>query len=396
MNGVTHYLSGTVLWLCLAAKAPDLLRHRGDPYLRAICAVLALAGLCFFLGAPRTVGVVNDLSGVPNLAAPLTYASITAYGAASQVLIVYWRGRPGVHRAARRWITGYALVVVGIAVLFTLGDAPVERRTDLDTYYATTPYIGQMIVLYLTAHLVAAGVTAVSSLRWARRVRGPLRVGLAVMGVGALCNSGYSVTKLVAVAARWSGHDWSALGTDVSPVAAGAGALITVTGVLIPLVGPHLARWRRARRTYARLAPLERELDDLLRRRSLRLPRPRLASPATRLMWRQTSIHNALGYLDGSFDRELYARTRQDVLRATGDPERAEAAAWAAVIVAAARDPHGPAARQPAAPPHGAPRRLVERVPDPAALVRIADALAASHPVAAAPARRDAAPTGAR
>src|SRR5690606_5437668 len=84
MNGLINYVSGGMLWLGLLVRAPDLLRHRRDPYLRAICAVLGLAGLCFALGAPPTVGAVNRLSGVPNLAAPVTYAAITAYCAASQ------------------------------------------------------------------------------------------------------------------------------------------------------------------------------------------------------------------------------------------------------------------------------------------------------------------------
>ncbi|GGV13627.1 hypothetical protein GCM10010293_05320 [Streptomyces griseoflavus] len=372
-----------MLWLGLLVKAPDLLRHRRDPYLRAICAVLGLAGLCFFLGAPPTVGAVNRLGGVPNLAAPLTYAAITGYCAASQVLIVHWRGGPRVRRTARRWVLAYAVVVLGIAVTFALGDAPVERRTDLDTYYATTPFIAQMILLYLLAHLTTVTVTTVSALRWARRVRGGLRAGLVLLAAGALCGAGYSVTKLIAVGADWSGRDWSALGTTVSPAAAGLGALLTVVGVLVPLAAPRAAEWRRARRTYARLAPLERTLDDLLTRRTLRLPRPRFASPTTRLMWRRTSIHNALGHLDSWFDPDLYDRTRAGVLAATRDPERAEAAAWAAVITAAVRREADP--REPVPAPDG-DARLPGRVPDPAVLTRIADALAGTAPAPAAPA----------
>ncbi|MDN0194426.1 MAB_1171c family putative transporter [Streptomyces sp. S.PNR 29] len=391
MSGLINYISCAVLWLGLVVKAPDLIRHRQDPYLRAICAVLGLAGLCFFLGAPPTVGAVNRLSGVPNLAAPLTYASITAYSAASQVLIVYWRGGPRVHRTARRWIWAYALVVLGIALMFALGDAPVERRTDLDTYYATTPFIAEMIVLYLVGHLAAVSVTTVSSLRWARQVRGRLRVGLTVLGIGTLCNAGYSVTKLAAVTARWCGRDWSALGTDVSPAAAGLGALMTVVGVLIPLVGPRVTQWQESRRTYVRLEPLERELDDVLTRRSLRLPRPRLSSPTTRLVWRQTSIHNGLSYLDAYFDRHLYDRTQEAALRATGDPERAGATAWAAVIVAAVRDEAGQGR---SAPPLDEADRLPDRVPGPDALVRIADALATSPLVAAARVPRGTTTTG--
>ncbi|MBC7271718.1 MAG: hypothetical protein H5T76_23920 [Streptomyces sp.] len=383
MSGLINYASCTVLWLALLLKAPDLVRHRGDPYLRTICAVLGLAGMCFFLGAPPTVGAVNDLGGIPNLAAPLTYAAITAYCAASQVLIVYWRGGPRVHRTARRWILAYAGVVAGVAIMFALGDAPVERRTDLDTYYATTPFIAEMIVLYLVAHLTAVSVTTVSALRWARHVTGWLRAGLIVLGVGSLCNSGYSVSKLVAVVARWCGYDWSALGTTVAPAAAGLGALVTVTGVMLPLTAPRIAECRRARRTYARLAPLERALDDLLTRRSLRLPRPRFAAPGTLLMWRQTSIHNALSHLDVYFDRSLYDHTLGAALDATGSPERARATAWAAVIVAAARED---AHRDPTAlPPLDRTERLPEPLPGPADLTRIADALADAALVASAP-----------
>jgi hypothetical protein len=396
VNGLANYVSCAVLWLGLAARAPDLVRHRHDPYLRSLCAVLGLAGLCFLLGAPPTVGAVNRLSGVPNLAAPLTYASITAYGAAAQVLIVHWRGGPRVRVVARRWILAHTLVVLGIAVTFALGDAPVERRTDLDTYYATTPYIGQMIVLYLAGHLTAVTVTTVSALRWARQVRGPLRVGLTVLGAGTLCNAGYSVSKLAAVAARWGGRDWPVLVTGISPAAAAVSAFLTVAGILIPLVAPRAAEWRRARRTYARLAPLERVLDDVLTRRSLRLPRPRLSSPATRLVWRQTSIHNALSHLAPHLDGALYDRSREDVLRAGGDRERAEAHAWAVAVASAARDtelwdtPPGGAGGGPRPDTAG---RLPDRLPGPAALERIADALAAARP--AAPARERGATAGA-
>ncbi|MEW2262276.1 MAB_1171c family putative transporter [Streptomyces sp. NPDC047853] len=379
MNALINYVSCGVLWLGLLVKAPDLLRHRRDPYLRALCAVLGLAGLCFLLGAPPTVGAVNRLSGVPNLAAPLTYAAITGYCAASQILVVHWRGGPRVRRTARRWALAYALVVLGIAGTFALGDAPEERRTDLDTYYARTPFLAQMIVLYLVAHLTAATVTAVSALRWARRVRGGLRAGLTLLGIGSLCGAGYSVVKLVAVGARWSGHDWSALGTTVSPAAAGLGALLTVVGVLVPLLAPRVTAWRRARRAYARLGPLERALDGLLTRRALRLPRPRFASPATLLMWRRTSIHNALGHLDAYFDGDLYDRVHAGALAATDAPERAEAAAWAAVISDAVRREADPAGRHPAA-------RGTARLPGPAVLDRIADALAGTAPVPAVPA----------
>ncbi|MEV6782416.1 hypothetical protein [Streptomyces sp. NPDC051098] len=46
----------------------------------------------------------------------------------------------------------------------------VEGRHDLDTYYAHTPLIREMIVLYLAAHLISDIVSTVLCVRWAREV----------------------------------------------------------------------------------------------------------------------------------------------------------------------------------------------------------------------------------
>jgi hypothetical protein len=370
MTGLVNYVSFGVLWVGLAAKLPDLARDRRDPFLRAICVVMAFASLCFLLGAPPTVGAVNRVSGIPNLAAPLTYASITAYSAASLVLILYWRGGPDVCRVARRWVLSYAGVLVGIATMFALGEASEERRTDFDTYYATTPFTAAMIVLYLVAHLTAVTVTAIRCLSWARGVSGWLRAGLLTMGVGTVVGAGYSISKLAAVIARWGGRDWVALSSRVSPGFAGLGALITVAGILVPLAGPALMAWQHCRHAYLRLGPLERELDDMLTRRNLRLRRPHRFSPALLLMWRQTSINNGLGFLTGLFDPQLYEETRAAALAATGDQAQADAAAWAAMITAAVRGERD--GQQPSEA-----GRQVGRLPEATELVLISEALTA-------------------
>ncbi|MFF7751126.1 MAB_1171c family putative transporter [Streptomyces sp. NPDC007971] len=337
MSGWINYVSCGILGLGLLAKIPDLVRRRRDPFLLAISCVLSFAALCFLFSAPRTIGFINSVSGVPNLAAPLTYGAITAYSAASLVLIVQWRGGPNTARTARNWILGYAAVLVGIAAMFALGRAPVERRTDFDTYYATTPYIAELIVLYLVAHLVAVVVTAYRSLSWARQVKGHLRAGLLMMGMGTVLGAGYSAIKIVAVVARWRGHDWARLGTTVSPACAGLGAALTVAGTVIPVAGPYLANRARCWRAYARLGPLEGELTELLTREYLRAPRPFWPSATRWLTWRQTTIYNGLYYLERYVDRALYRDTYLGQLDAAGDAHRAEAVAWATAITAATR-----------------------------------------------------------
>lgn len=380
MNGAINYVSCGLLWTALLFRLPDLTRRRPDPSLRAIVGVLAFASLCFLFGAPPTVALINRVTGVPNAAAPLTYAAITAYSAALLVLIACWRGGPSARRTTRNWICSYAAVLVGIGVLFALGHATEERRTDFDTYYATAPWVAEMVVLYLLAHLTATVVSALWALRWARepdvRQRPWLRASLLTIGAGTVLSAGYSSSKLLAVAARWSGRDWPALGTSVPPVCAGLGALLTVAGVLLPVAVHHLSAWG----DFVRLAPLEAVLDPVLRERSLRLERPR--SPLLWATWRRSTVLNGLREIEALLDHGLYdavydaelARLRAGGRLLDGAPaaqDLASAAAWAATITAAARRRRS---GQPAAAPVGA-AAPVPLPRDPEVLVLVADAV---------------------
>ncbi|AYN43118.1 hypothetical protein D9753_34305 [Streptomyces dangxiongensis] len=371
MSGSINYISCGLLWIGLLVKLPGLIRNGSEPSLRAINAVLAFASLCFLLGAPSSVEVINRVSGVPNLAAPLTYASITAYSATLLILIACWRGGPSARRTTRSWLYGYAAVLLGIATLYILGDATEERRSDFDTYYATAPWISEMVVLYLVAHLTAVTVSAVWSLRWAfeaevRRLPW-LRASLLTIGAGTVISAGYSVSKLVAVIARWAGRDWAVLGTSIPPLCAGLGALLTVVGVLLPVAGHHLSAWR----DFFRLAPLDAVLDPVLKERALRVERPR--SPLLWGTWRWSTIHNGLLALETHFDERLYDEAFGAEFDRTGDWGSATSTAWAVTIAAAVRRSTRPVLR-----PAGAPTRL-SHPRDAESLVRIADAVRKSE-----------------
>ncbi|OYP13576.1 hypothetical protein CFC35_02955 [Streptomyces sp. FBKL.4005] len=367
MSGAINYVSCGLLWIGLLVKLPALIRHWSEASLRAINGVLALASLCFLFGAPASVRLINRVSGVPNLAAPLTYASITAYSAALLLMIACWRGGPSLRRTTLSWAYGYTAVLAGIAVLFVLGDAGEERRSDFDTYYATTPWISEMVVLYLVAHVTAVTVSAVWSLRWGFeaevRERPWLRASLLTIGAGTVISSGYSISKLIAVVARWTGRDWAVLGTSLPPLCAGLGAVLTVVGVLLPMVGHHLSAWR----DFFRLAPLDAVLDPVLTERALRVERPR--SPFLWGTWRWSTIHNGLHAIETLYDATLYDATLDAELARTGDWARASSAAWAATIAAAVRR-----STEPPSEPAGAPARL-SPPRDAASLVLIADAV---------------------
>ncbi len=59
-------------------------------------------------------------------------------------------------------------MIVALWVLFALADVPVERTRDLDTYYATTPFMREEILLYLLAHTTAALITSKLIWNWIR------------------------------------------------------------------------------------------------------------------------------------------------------------------------------------------------------------------------------------
>jgi hypothetical protein len=155
---------------------------------------------------------------------------------------------------------GYGLVVLAMAVLFWAGDAPVERRTDFETYYATTPFIAEFTLLYLAAQTVALVSVIRGCLRWARLAGDPwLRRGLRLIIAGSVFGLGVSALRGTAMAARWSGANWDALNTVASVVCAMAGLTLGALGFALPAWGEHLTRIRggvESYRDYRALYPL--------------------------------------------------------------------------------------------------------------------------------------------
>ncbi|MCB5183274.1 MAB_1171c family putative transporter [Streptomyces antimicrobicus] len=391
MKGEDYYIPAAAMAISLAFKLPALRRNWRDPLLRSVCALLFLAGSVFTFAAPPTIAAVNEWTGIPNVSAPLVYCLITAFSASCLVLIVNWRGGPPeeTRRTSRRWILGYGAVVVALIVLFSLGDAPEERLRDLDTYYVTTPYIREMIVLYLTAHTVAAVVMVVLCLRWSLQVSGWLRAGLAVIVVGYFFNLSYDATKFIAVFGVWLGFDLDYFSTYLAPPIASVGALISAIGFIVPLVCQRVSDSWQTWATYRRLGTLWHELRTAV---PLSAPGVRMSwwSPAElRILQRESDIHDGFLHLGPYFDQPLRARAYEQARERGADEETARAVADAAMVAAAVRartaDPEGLLLTEDAAP-----------APDPCEgprdLVRISHALRHSPVVEAV--RRHAAPTG--
>ncbi|MEU5519595.1 MAB_1171c family putative transporter [Streptomyces sp. NPDC047860] len=356
-----------------------------NPLTVSTCAAIVLGALVFVCAAPATLATVNELTGVPNFGAPLTYGMLSAYSCAVLVLLINWRGgsRERVRRSVLRTVAAYGLLVVAIVVLFVLAEADTERLRDLDTYYAGTPFMREMILLYLVGHSAAMLVMCAVCLKWAREVGGPLRTGLRLILVGALLDVlGFQLSKYTAIVARWTGHDLDFLSTTVAPPMASLAALLCSAGYLLPSA---VAQWR-ALGDHRRLAPLW----SLVRSAST-APKPPTdwwQLPLARLQWREVSIHDALLALAPYFDHRVRERVRDSALRAGRSPHESRLAAEAAMLADAARR----AAAREEPPQSGGTYRLhATEVSGTGGLVELAEAL--HRPLGAGAASDGAAPS---
>ncbi|MER6629160.1 MAB_1171c family putative transporter [Streptomyces sp. NPDC000987] len=350
------------------------------------CAAVVLGALVFVCSAPLTLAAVNDLTGVANFGAPLTYGMLSAYSCSLFILLVNWRGGPParVRRTALSCVAAYGVLVAAIVVLFARADAPAERLRDLDTYYANTPYMREMILLYLLGHTAAVVALCVVCVRWGREVTGMLRTGLRLILVGALLDGvGFQLAKYTAVTARWTGHDLDFLSTDLAPPLASLGGLVTAAGFVLPRVLPGLTAHWHSLGDHRRLGPLW----SLVRSVST-APEPPASwwqPPLARLQWREVSIHDALLALAPYFDDRVRERARAAAERAGRPPHEARVAAEAAMVADAAR--RAAAREEPPGTP-SAYRLHATEVPGPGGLVELAQALAPA--LAATPAVRTA------
>ncbi|MGW7059801.1 MAB_1171c family putative transporter [Streptomyces sp. NPDC054904] len=304
MTNLHYYVLAALLAFAFALRVPGLIRHWRDPFVRSVSLLLPLASAVFFFAAPPTISRVNGLTGMANLSAPVVYGIVTALSAALVNLMITWRGGPEEQRrAATRWCVGvYGAVIVALFTLFALGDAPEERLLDFDTHYANAPYIREMIVLYIAGHALSTLTLAVLCWRWAREVPGLLRIGLVLIVAGSFLSLAWDACKLLAVAARWTGHDWDGVSTTVAPTVASLATLTQAVGLVLPSVSQSLAiRWRRWSQ-YRRLRPLWLTMRAVTPYGAVGIPW--WSSLSIRHLRRTILIRDGLRLLRASLDRD--------------------------------------------------------------------------------------------
>ncbi|MCX5425830.1 hypothetical protein OHA48_41500 [Streptomyces sp. NBC_00114] len=230
----------------------------------------------------------------------------------------------------------YGTLIIAICVLFALADADTERLTDLDTYYANTPYMREMIVLYLLGHLASTIILSVVCLKWARdEVTGLLRVGLRLILAGLLLDVvGFELTKVTAVVARWCGYDLDVLSTTVAPPAASLGALIYSAGFVLPRLASAAAE-KQSLSDYRALMPLWAALKDVT---ITPQTEPRwwhfwLQLPSSRLYLLEAQIRDALLQLTAHFDQRVGETAYATAVEVGESQEKARTASEKAMII---------------------------------------------------------------
>ncbi|MER7047188.1 DUF6545 domain-containing protein [Streptomyces jumonjinensis] len=337
MINIPFFAGSALLAVAGLLKVPALIRARRTSQWRllaAVCALLLAGSLVLLLAAPDNIALFNRWTGVTNFSAPLVYGVLSAFSAVSMVLILVWRDIPpgGSRLTPRRCLVVYTVISAAIVGLFIVGDTPVERLRDFDTYYANTPYIREMIVLYLLAHGFASSVMVVLCQRWAAHVDGLLRLGLRLLVVGYGLDLAYDIAKGLAVAARWAGGNWDDLSTMVAPVFALLSTLMVATGFILPFVGLRLRSSAIAFQQWHRMAPLARLVvthSDMAK-----VSRSRIGwAPELRMMQRQAACHDALLELRPFMDPRIREFVRE---QAADRGPRAELEAMAAMVAVAA------------------------------------------------------------
>jgi hypothetical protein len=299
-----------LLAVALVFKLPTLIRAWRDPDVRATTILLACATAVLVVVTPVNISRLNRWTGIPNLAAPTAYSFLTLFCAFGLTMIMRWSEPPS-ERRRRRIIVSYwifAGIIAGLWATFLLADIPEPRIYDLDTYYASTPWMREHTLLYLLSHLVSCLVAASMLWKWFPEVNLPwLKTGVVFLQLGYATGLLFDAAKLTALTARWTGHNLDFFSTKVAPPFALLEAALVALGFLAPQVGPPLQKRSRDQIAYLRLRSLWR---------TVRVIEPAAAtahfgwraSLDLRLMQRRQRLYDALRLLAPYFNEAAYQR----------------------------------------------------------------------------------------
>ncbi|KZM68453.1 MAB_1171c family putative transporter [Nocardia terpenica] len=258
MYSAAFYAAAVVSVIALAYKAGQLRRHP-RPQRWTVLTVMSLWTAICVCVPPPSVRLINRVGGIPNVAGLIVYLLLIFLAATLQAVILVWQGDPAeVGARLRVRVIGYAAVGFVVIALFTAGHTTVERPVDFDIYYARTPWIAELVVLYNLVFAFATSDYAYRAARAARVTGRPwLRRGLRVVAASGALGVLSALTRLAAVADRWfDGTGLDELDTLVSPGLAALAVVVACAGYTLPAAGEHGTELLARVRDYRALHPL--------------------------------------------------------------------------------------------------------------------------------------------
>lgn len=249
-------------------------RRRTDVARWALAGSVLFSASGFIFAVPDVYLAVGDLTGVPNLATLLVYASITSCTLTLSVWTSYMiRPIEATNdiavdeqvrdRASRRILVAAVPILVSLVTLFVLApvdDAP--HPLDFDATYAEEPLVVAFLAVYLTTYVTGLWRIVGLGIRYLRVVAGFrwFRLSLFLIAIGALTGSMYAFGKAISIIGTWFGHPFRELNVDIAPAIASLGATAMAIGYVLPSAGQTIARQVMWLRAYVQLKPLWRAL----------------------------------------------------------------------------------------------------------------------------------------
>ncbi|MER5436001.1 MAB_1171c family putative transporter [Streptomyces sp. NPDC002588] len=288
---LSYPVGATIGASALGYKLLHLRKDPHNPVLRSLCVTLGFASFAFLAAMPAIYVPVSNALGLDNLGKLIVHGSLIAFSICVQRMLLAWLYPPDVAKpkARLRVVIGAAVLLV-MVVLLTL--APIDGNGTSENFakdYATTPYVAEYLLVYVTA--VGAGVAEIARLCWrfAKVAGRPWLVrGLRLTALGAVVNLGYSITRAMYVIGRNTGVHLD-IAYDLAPVFATLGSVLVFIGLALPAMGPRLSaahRWFTRLLAYHKLFPLWLALYEAVPDVALDPPaRPRLAR------WRPGGLH---------------------------------------------------------------------------------------------------------
>jgi hypothetical protein len=251
--------TAAVLWVSVALRVPTLVAGAAQ---RSLWIALAGIATAFTLDIPHVVTALHEVVGT-NVSHLIKHSVVViAAGAIREATraLVLTPHSAAEARSRRVFVT--IIAVAALAALFAAAPVHDQPLPGFTAAAAGEP----VLVAYWTVYLIALAAALVGIVRVTlAAVRtfpaGPLRTGMAWMGVGAVIGLAYCTHKaaFLALAATGTAEPSIEMMERVQSALLTATVALSVTG----LMWPHARRWPgvrhlRAYRTYRRLEPLWR------------------------------------------------------------------------------------------------------------------------------------------